>query len=110
MGIPLIVSVFVLVAVGQDVQHAPTVAQCQADQRLWSSELEDDAQPKPEVDVLRKWTRAMQDCEKVDTEHKFSYYNTIGEIDSELLLRMVHFLSRHSLMADFKAEDASGKR
>jgi len=27
-------------AIGQEVEHAPTVAQCQADQRLWLSKLE----------------------------------------------------------------------
>jgi hypothetical protein len=106
----LILSFFVLAAVGQDVQHAPTVAQCQADQRVWSSELEDDTYPKPDIDVLQKWTREMRDCKKVDPEHKFEYYNTVAEIDSEELLRMVNFLNRHDLLADFKTEDASGKR
>jgi hypothetical protein len=62
----LILGIFVLVAVGQDVQHAPTVAQCQADQRLWSSEIIDDTYPKPDIDVLQKWTREMRDCRKVD--------------------------------------------
>jgi hypothetical protein len=79
--LPLIVSMFALAAVGQDAQHVPTVAQCQADQRMWSSELEDDTRPKPEIDVLQKWTREMRDCEKVDAERKFNYYNAVWEID-----------------------------
>jgi len=29
-------------AIGQEVEHAPTVAQCQADQRLWRAKLEGD--------------------------------------------------------------------
>lgn len=54
----LIVFIFVFVAVGQEVQHAPTVAQCQADQRLWLSKLEDGDKSSalPEFDVLTKWT------------------------------------------------------
>jgi hypothetical protein len=46
----LILSVFVLAAVGQDVQHAPTVAQCQADQRLWSAEIGKGDSPKLTLD------------------------------------------------------------
>jgi hypothetical protein len=106
----LILGIFVLAAVGQDVEHAPTVAQCQADQGLWISELLDDTYPKPDIDVLQKWTREMRDCKKVDPEHKVDYYNTVGDIDSEELLRMVHFINRHNLLAEFKAEDAAGKR
>lgn len=33
----LIVFVFVFAAAGQEIQHAPTVGLCQADQRLWDS-------------------------------------------------------------------------
>jgi len=54
---------------GQDVQHAPTVAQCQADQRLWMSKIESDPTNQltlPTYSVLHKWEGEMRDCEDVD--------------------------------------------
>jgi hypothetical protein len=64
----LILSVFVLAAVGQDVQHAPTVAQCQADQRLWLSHLEEDDPPHlPTFNVLVSWESEMNDCRTIDS-------------------------------------------
>ena len=108
----LILGVFVLVAVGQDVQHAPTVAQCQADQRMWVSELEEDnsSSKLPSVHVLMGWTREMRDCERVDPENKVRYYNTIWEIDGELVVRLSDFIVRHDLMTQFRDEDDAGKR
>jgi hypothetical protein len=57
-----------------------------------------------------KWGNEMDDCEKVDSDNKWKYYNTSGEIDEEKLTRMVDFLDRHGLWAQFKDEDAVGKR
>jgi hypothetical protein len=68
----LILSVFVLAAVGQEIQHAPTVAQCQADQRLWLSTVEEGDSPKlPSSNVLSNWSREMDDCGKVDPNNRF---------------------------------------
>jgi hypothetical protein len=54
--------------VGQ-VEPAPTVAQCQADQRLWLSQLE--AQPPdsklPDFNTLTHWETEMTQCQMVDS-------------------------------------------
>jgi len=97
--------------VGQDVQHAPTVAQCQADQRVWVADIEQVDSPRlPKYSVLSKWSHEMTDCEKVDPDNKGKYYNTGAEIDAMQAIRLMDFLDRHGLWAKFKEEDAAGKR
>lgn len=95
--------------VGQ-VEHAPTVAQCQADQRLWDYQLMHESEKLPDVVVLQKWSSELRDCMKVDPQTQLQYVFTIDEIDAQTELRLMHFLQRHNLMADFKTEDAAGKR
>jgi hypothetical protein len=95
--------------VGQ-VEHAPTVAQCQADQRLWFSEIEGESSTLPKYDVLSEWAIEMGECKTVDPANFDKYYNLHGEIDAERALRMMHFIERHGLWTQFKAEDAAGKR
>jgi hypothetical protein len=97
-------------SVSGQIEHAPTVQQCQADQRLWFYELENDGSNLPGIDVLRQWSKEMSVCEKVEPDHKWAYYNTSGEIDGEEITRMVNFLDRHNLWGQFIAEDAAGKR
>lgn len=92
------------------VEHAPTVAQCQADQRLWGYEFTHQSEKLPDVGVLQKWSSEMQDCMKVDPQTQLQYVFTVGQIDTEMELRMIHFLQRHNMLADFKTEDAAGKR
>jgi hypothetical protein len=98
--------------VGQDVQHAPTVAQCRADQRLWLSEMEenDDSPKLPTFGVLSKRNREMEDCKKIDPDNHSKYFNTASEIHPILLMRLMDYLDRHGLRAQFQAEDAAGKR
>lgn len=92
------------------VEHAPTVAQCQADQRLWDYEFMHQSEKLPNVGVLQKWNSEMQDCMKVDRQTQLLYESTVVDIDAETELRMMHFLQRHNMLADFKTEDAAGKR
>jgi len=95
----------------QEVEHAPTVAQCQADQRLWMADLEEaDSKQLPTFHVLTKWADEMTDCEKVDPDNKWGYYNTLTEIGAEKRTRLVNFLDRHGLWDKFKQEDEAGKR
>jgi hypothetical protein len=91
-------------------QHAPTVAQCQADQRLWLSDLEEPHNSLPVYAVLGQWNVEMSVCETVDPDNFWKYYNTRGEISSERVIRLVDFLDRHNLTDQFKAEGAAGKR
>jgi hypothetical protein len=94
--------------VGQ-VEHAPTVAQCQADQRLWLSELEGDTNSITYT-ALRDWSVEMIDCQKVDPAHEFAYYNTEGEASILQNMRLMHFIKRHGTWDTFLAEDTAGKR
>jgi hypothetical protein len=100
-------------ALGQEVEHAPTVAQCQADQRLWLSRLEGDDSPKladVTVITLMKWENETHQCEVVDPQNQHKYYNTWGEATAVESLRELNFIKRHGLGAQFIAEDAAGKR
>lgn len=106
----LILVLFVLSAGGQDIEHAPTVAQCQADQRLWDSKIESKSEKLPDIGVLQRWSSELRDCLTVDSQHQLQYVFTVGEIDTETMLRMTHFLERRNMLTDFKAEDATGKR
>lgn len=107
----LIVGVFVVAAVGQDVQHAPTVAQCQADQRLWISRIEKgDSSNLPKWAVISGWYTEISDCEKVDPTHKWDYYNLAAEISATQARRMYHFIKSHDMWQKFLDEDAAGKR
>src|SRR5215831_1922665 len=109
---PLLLAVISFQSVhSQEVQHAPTVEQCRADQRLWFSRLEDEGSVK---DVgykeLRSWGIEMGDCERVDPDFYIRYSNTGAEIAYAILMRLEHFLYRHNLRYQFYAEDAQGKR
>ena len=99
--------------VGQ-VEHAPTVAQCQADQRLWLATIEADASGEktglPNIYVMRAWSVEMGQCKDVDPGNRFKYYNTQAEIATDEMLRLRHFLDRHDLLGKFIEEDAAGKR
>ena len=93
------------------VEHAPTVAQCQADQRLWLSKIEEGQRERlPTFDVLGDWNTEMLDCQKVDPTNAWSYSNTAGEITAEQATRTLDFITRNDLWKKFMAEDAAGKR
>ena len=103
--------VFVGTAWSQEVKHAPTVEQCRADQKLWMSKLEDETTAVSiNFHELQGWFHQMIECRTVDTELSVRYYNTLGEIDAEEVIRLEGFLSRHRLYDQFLAEDIQGKR
>ena len=105
--------IFTASLVGQ-VEHAPTVAQCQADQRLWLAQIEADANGDktglPTIYVIRAWGLEMTQCKDVDSINRSKYFNTEAEISTEEMLRLRHFLDRHDLLEKFIDEDAAGKR
>jgi hypothetical protein len=94
------------------VEHAPTVAQCQADQRLWLSQIEVDHGQRtlPAYAVIDKWKWEMDDCMSVDPENKVRYYNTESEVWVVQMGRMRDFLERHQVWDKFLDEDAEGQR
>ena len=98
----------------QEVEQAPTVPQCQADQRLWRSKLDQALVPSRVKDVsfmeLVNWYTEMKDCISVDPDHRTDYLVTLSLVDTTQYTRLVNFLGRHDLTWDqFLAEDAQGK-
>jgi hypothetical protein len=106
--ITLAVTVLATSLVGQ-VEHAPTVAQCQADQRLWIDEIENRGTHLKYV-TIDGWLLEMGDCDKVDPKNHSNYHSTEAEIVAEEALRMEGFIQRHSLWNKFIAEDSAGTR
>jgi hypothetical protein len=52
----------------------------------------------------------MKNCQDVDPQNRFQYYNTRGEIWVGETIRMEHFMRRHQMWDNFLAEDAAGER
>jgi hypothetical protein len=111
--------VFVMLFVGfllvqkaqvQEVEHAPTVAQCQADQRLWLARLEDTADTLPPYATISSWAKEMEECDSVDPDNQRRYYNVRGEIAAVILTRLEDFLNRQGLWSKFIEENTAGKR
>ncbi|MGA2370494.1 MAG: hypothetical protein ABSG11_07480 [Candidatus Korobacteraceae bacterium] len=94
--------------------HAPTVEQCRADQRLWSSvhDTQDykDAMSRLSAQTLKQRSDEMSDCFAVDSENSHDYFAVVAACGMEMGRRYRHFIERHHLMAQFLAEDAAGKR
>jgi hypothetical protein len=98
---------------GQD--HAPTAAQCQADERLWESDLHKASSTKDAISrfsfqSLQDRFSEMEDCIAVDEERGPYYASLAGIYGVGVAARLKHFIERHNLMAQFLSEDAAGKR
>jgi hypothetical protein len=94
----------------QEVKHAPTVEQCQADQRLWLAKLEGSAGASPDFVTLEHRSQEMDDCISVDPANHAKYYNVESEILAAQAQRLLSFISRHELYDKFIEEDKAGKR
>ena len=92
------------------VEHAPTVAQCQAVQRLWRSQIEGDAKTTLTFDKLTDMSGEMEACYKVDPPNATKYQDTEAEDMVIQATRMSSFIQRHHMWSQFLAEDAAGKR
>jgi len=102
------------IAAGQDVEHVPTVAQCQAEQRLFHAKIEESVQDHsahlPGIHGIREWEQEMSDCENVDPENRLRYHHTERELKVEEKMRMEDFLHHHQLWDKFITADADGER
>jgi hypothetical protein len=97
----------------KQTEHAPTVAQCQVDQKLWLPKVQSDsplALTHITVPTLTDWMAEMRARADVDQPNKESYYHTGSDTTARIDVRLVHNLSRHDLWSEFLAEDAAGKR
>jgi hypothetical protein len=93
----------------QEVKHAPSIAQCRADQRLWSAEAQ--GRQFNLISYMELVARAdqMGQCSTVDPEFAFKYFDNLTAYSTESERRLQDFVMRHGLFAQFKAEDAHGK-
>lgn len=107
----LAVAVLFLIAVSSAQDHAPTVEQCRADKNLWWDQFDTrEAVSKLSAKKINKRSDEMRDCAVVDEENQHSYLQLAGMFQMEYELRLLDFVTRHHLMAQFVAEDADGKR
>ena len=92
------------------VQHASTVEQCRADQKLVLSRLNSNERTLVSYKEGYGWFLEMQDCISADPENQSRYYNTMIETSNMLNTKLQSYLKRHNLWDQFMAEDAQGKR
>jgi hypothetical protein len=109
-------------------QHAPTVAQCQADAAVW-------APPEMQTEYLKAQTAhikygtpnetstnklpikevlaridEMGDCQKVDHRNWEKFLEIQSFYSNVQTDRVQDFMTRHDLWPQFRSEDAQGKR
>ena len=111
MNLTIAILLFTAIATtthAQEVKHAPTVEQCQADARLWMSKLE---QPHEQgladvsYSMLADWMHEMNDCESVDPDHSASYLEAGHATGFAMAIRQRNFIMRHQLWNQFLKED-----
>lgn len=99
------------------VQHAPTLDICRADQAVWVENTKE--KHSLSYDELSNRIQEMTDCSKVDPEivgnmdshFRSDRYDMIrASYENEERYRLEVFLSRHNLGQQFLVEDAAGAR
>jgi len=108
------------VAAQGQTEHAPTIEQCRADQRLWRSQQDDffakenggneAAANGTDVgrvtfDTLNTRAREMNDCVSVDPQNTEKYRDVRNDFEFMQHNRLVSFLKRHDLWRQFIEED-----
>lgn len=112
----------------QGPKHAPTVAQCLVDVKLWYNEadareylkaqdaLQDDNTPnrtayaRLSISEVRLRLSEMKDCARVD-DANLSNYHEAAEFYFDIFGdRLFRYLQRHDLFQQVEKEDAEGKR
>lgn len=93
----------------QEVEHAPTVEQCRADQQLWVSELERSSYALTPFEVLQARVLKMVSCATIDPAFKGKYHNVEAEIMTAEAIRISTFLTRHDLWNQFLIEDGQAQ-
>jgi hypothetical protein len=83
--------------------HMPTVAQCQADVRSWSSGVQT-AKPFTELSTE---AAEMVLCKRVDPPNAVLYEASHGILAIVISGRAFRFIKRHNLVEQFEQEDAA---
>jgi hypothetical protein len=116
MKLAILLAVILLPGVANPAQeHAPTAEQCNADERLWASQLSGvGSLPYKEIEAREN---EMTNCANtMDTSTEMGYlnassYKSLGSnYRAQMGNRLQTFLIRHNLIDQFLAEDAEGKR
>ena len=115
----LLTAIFVLILAGvagaQQVEHAPTVEQCRADNAVWWDKVTADAPDyattvKESTAIIRLWSKELGLCAVVDPTKANNYFETNEKIALIIGSRRRHFIERHGLEDKFRSEDAAGLR
>jgi hypothetical protein len=95
-------------------QHPPSVANCQAHQRLFLSKVEAsyeaDADYLPRWEIISQWAAEMEECETADPKDHAAYHDVRAKILAFKSMRQLDFIVRHDLYDQFIEEDKAGKR
>jgi hypothetical protein len=116
MKIAILLAVILLPGIANPAQeHAPTAEQCDADQRLWVSQLPDVGNlAYKEVEAREAEMTSCGLTMNSNTEQGFlkakSYESVSSRYRAEMGARLSSFLHRHNLVDQFFAEDTAGKR
>jgi hypothetical protein len=104
-------------AFGQDIQHAPTAAQCQADIAVWKGENKAHIESLPVHDLIVR-AQEMKECVDVLADGKAKGW--ADEIETAMTVELIYgqhiahryldFLVRHRLEQQMADEDAAGQR
>ena len=98
-------------AISQTIQHAPSIQQCRADQSVWLNQLETDGNlPSVNARTLYEWAHEMEQCQQVDSLNLWKYQTTESESHIAFSRRLMSFVQRHNLWAQFVREDQAGAR
>lgn len=106
----VILGMLLMGAAAQDIQHAPTTAQCQADIAVWKTQNRAYIEALP-VNTLVGRANELSDCSKVLDGDGAEWARTLRAVyDQHIENRYVHFIMRHGLGQQMVDEDAKGAR
>jgi hypothetical protein len=106
----LILAVVLMASLNGQVEHAPTVAQCQADERVWHMRLKAHDTSSLKFYAVKDMGKEMLDCSDVDPDNERAYSYVAVGLTAEMNIRTMAFISRHNQWKQFIDEDAAGKR
>lgn len=107
---------FVVMGMGgsprHQVEHAPTVEQCRADQSLWTAKILAGDSSDVTFETLGAWSHELAQCQFLDSDPGYvhAYTKSLLMIKDAAADRAYSFLQRHNLMKQFLEEDKAGKR
>lgn len=106
----VIFALLTISAMAQEIEHATTAAQCEADIAVWKAQDKAHIESLP-VNTLVSRANELSDCSKVLVGDGAELAFTLRAVyDQHVENRYVHFLMRHNLGQQMVDEDAKGAR